>query len=114
MEILKQALLFLHFIGLASLLGGFMTQLSAAERRVTPAMLHGVATQLVTGIALVGVSEALPRAVNHPKVGVKLLVTLAVFALVWLYRRNSAVANGVFFGIGGLTVLNVAVAVFWT
>ena len=40
-------LLVLHFIGLASLLGGLMVQLSARGGRVVnPAMLHGALTQL--------------------------------------------------------------------
>jgi hypothetical protein len=39
----------LHFLGLASLLGGAITQLRVREgRTIHPAMLHGVLTQLVT------------------------------------------------------------------
>jgi hypothetical protein len=114
LEILKSALLFLHFVGLASLLGGFLTQLSAEQKRVVPAMLHGALTQLVTGVLLVGVDEALDDEVIQAKIGVKLLVVVAILALLWVNRARPALSKGVFFAIGGLTALNIAIAVFWT
>jgi hypothetical protein len=118
MEFVRQLLVFLHFIGLASLLGGFLTQMSAAEKRVVTAMLHGALTQLVAGVALVGVLQALhepgDEPVNNAKYGVKLLMLLAVLVLVWVNRAKPSISKGVYFAIGGLTVLNIAVAVFWT
>jgi hypothetical protein len=113
-EFVRQVLLFLHFIGLASLLGGFLTQMSATEKRVVPAMLHGALTQLVTGVALVGVLHGLDKEVDNAKIGVKSLVLLAILVLLWINRRTSLIAKGVYFAIGGLTVLNIGIAVFWT
>ena len=114
MEVLRSCLLFLHFVGLASLLGGFLTQMSAAEKLVGPAMLHGALTQLVTGLLLVGVDEAADHPVIQAKIGVKLVVLLVILGLVWVNRSRPAVTRGVYFAIGGLTALNIAVAVFWT
>ena len=39
METLRLVLLFLHLVGMASLLGGFLTQLRVSPRRVVPAMV---------------------------------------------------------------------------
>ena len=51
----------LHIIGIASLLGGFLTQMKAMGKgtaRFVPAMLHGALTMLVTGVILVGLNQA--------------------------------------------------------
>lgn len=112
MSFVHDLLLFVHFLGLASLLGGFLVQLSSRPRRIVAAMVHGALTQLVTGLGLVGVAEALDEPVDNAKIGVKLLVVV-VTALVWVNRRRPQVPDGVFWAVGGLSVLNVAVAVFW-
>ncbi|MGH3327251.1 MAG: hypothetical protein ACRDPT_05545 [Streptomycetales bacterium] len=115
MDILRLVLIFLHFLGMASLLGGILVQLTAAQQRVVPAMIHGALTQLVTGLGLVGVDEVTGDDFGgHAKVGVKLAVVLVIVGLVWVNRRRARVSAGTFAAIGGLTVLNVAVAVFWT
>lgn len=113
MEIVRNALLFLHLLGLASLVGGALVQISARERVVNPAMLHGASTQLVTGVLLVGVLQALDDEVNNAKIAVKLAVAIVVMALVVVGRRTPTVSERVFFGVAGLAVANVAVAVFW-
>jgi hypothetical protein len=117
MEFLEHALVVVHFVGLASLLGGFLVQIPAAEKVVNRAMVDGALTQLVTGLALVGVLEAMAddgAPVDHAKVGVKLLVLVVVLGLVWVNRKKASVSTGVWTAIGGLTLLNVVVAVFWT
>ena len=115
MEVARQVLLFLHLLGLASLVGGWLVQVAATEgRTVTNAILHGAITQVVTGLGLVGVLEGLDRDVDNVKVAVKLAVGLVVLALAWVNRRRGVLPSGLFFGLGGLAVANVAVAVFWT
>jgi hypothetical protein len=114
MDFVRHLLLFLHFVGLASLLGGFLVQLSASQRRVIPAMVHGALTQLVTGLLLVGVDESLDVPVDNAKVGVKLVVLLVILALVWVNRRRASVSEAVYLAVGALTASNVAIAVFWT
>lgn len=114
MEFLRHLLIFLHFVGLASLLGGFLVQLSASQRKVVPAMLHGALTQLVTGVLLVGVDEQQDVPVDNAKIGVKLVVLLVVLALVWVNRRRPTLGESAYLAVGTLTTVNVAVAVFWT
>lgn len=118
MEFVYDLVLVLHFFGLASLLGGIMVQLSARGGRVINlAMLHGALTQLVTGLALVGMGEAidsLSKDVNQPKIGVKLVVVLVVTALCIANRKRTTIADGLFFALFGLSAANVVIAVFWS
>ncbi|HSJ20959.1 MAG TPA: hypothetical protein VK964_10325 [Nocardioidaceae bacterium] len=114
MEILRDILAFLHFIGLAALFGGLFVQIKSDPRVVNSAVVHGVLTQLVTGLLLVGVLEGMDDVeVNNAKVGVKLLVALVIAVLAFANRKKSSIPNGLFFGLMALTALNIAVAVFW-
>lgn len=115
METVYDVVLVLHFLGLASLIGGWLVQMRAkGERAVNPAMLHGAITQLVTGVAIVGIGEAgLDREYDYAKITTKLVITAVVLLLVWVNRRKDVVPDGLYFIIGGLSVLNVALAVLW-
>ena len=117
MEIVYNLLLVLHFLGLASLIGGWLVQMRArGERVVNPAMVHGALTQVVTGVLLVGLAESvdeLETDIDNAKIGVKLVVALVVLGLTWVNRRKARIPDGLHYGIGGLAVLNVVVAVFW-
>ena len=113
MDFLRDLLLFLHFIGLAALFGGLFVQVKAQPRVVNNAMFHGILTQLVTGLLLVGVLEAGDHEVDNAKIGVKLLVALVIGALILVNRKKQALADGLYVGLLGLTALNIAVAVFW-
>ncbi|MDD6791684.1 MAG: hypothetical protein PUE00_05940 [Thermobifida fusca] len=117
MEFVRHLLLFFHFVGLAVLIGGFLAQLPAARPgpvKPSTGMLHGALTQLVTGVALVGVLQgALDAEVNNVKITVKLLVVLAALVLILVGRRRP-LNTPAFMTIGALALANVAVAVFWT
>jgi len=117
MTFVLDLLVFLHLIGMASLFGGLFTQVKANPRVVNNAMFHGILTQLVTGLAMLGLLEpgAVPGEgpVDHAKIGVKLVVALVVAVLVVLNRRKSEISGGVYGALIGLTTLNIAVAVFW-
>ena len=114
MKVLQECLLVLHFVGIAALLGGFLTQMSAATRRVVPAMLHGAATMLVTGLALYAVDKnGLHHEPPAAKMAVKLAVLVVIGALVWTQRSKAEIGKGVYFAIGGLTLANIVIAVFW-
>lgn len=120
-ELFRNTLVVLHFIGLASLLGGFLTQMkamAAGAAKIVPAMVHGAWTMLITGLALVGVAEwrgAMGAAVevDHMKIGIKSLVLTAILVLVLYFKKKDSVKAPVFGSIGLLTILNVVLAVFW-
>lgn len=112
MEILRLILLFVHLIGFAALFGGAFTQIKGPRRVINPAMWHGALTMLATGLLLVAVREMGDMGVNHIKIGIKLVVMIAVFCLVLFSRKKSELPAGLFFGILGLTAVNAAIAVF--
>lgn len=114
MEFLHPLLVILHFVGLASLLGGFMVQLKAVAKgkgTINAAMMHGALTQLVTGLALVGLAEAGDGDVNHMKIGIKLAILIVITVLVFVYRKRASVASWVVWLIGALTLANIVIAV---
>ena len=114
MDFLEHTLVVLHFIGLASLLGGFLVQMKASPRVVNNAMVHGIITQLVTGVLLVGIAESDDAPGDHAKIGVKLTVAVIVAVLVFANRKRDVLSTGAWALIGGLTIANIVVAVFWT
>lgn len=117
MDVLINVFVALHIIGIASLLGGFLTQMksiSTGTARFTPAMLHGALTMLVTGVALVGLNQADGETVNNIKIGIKMAVLVVILGLVYVKRDEETVEKGLFAAVGGLTVVNIFIATVWT
>ena len=116
MEIVFNVIVVLHFIGLASLLGGFLVQMSSAEKGVNPAMLHGALTQVVTGVLMMGILEAklLPDETgNVAKLTTKLAIAVIITVLAFIGRKRPLPQVGLWGAIGALTLVNVVLAVFW-
>jgi hypothetical protein len=119
-SLVHNLLVILHFLGLASLIGGFLVQISSSPRVVNNAMLHGALTQLVTGVLLVGLSYplhdgdpeewALP---DNAKIGVKFVILLVVLGLILANRKKESISTAVWGLIGGLAIANVVIAVLW-
>lgn len=110
METLRIVLLVLHLVGLAAVAYGVLSQVTRRDKKMTPAILHGAATQLVTGLAMVGVLEASDSAVDNVKIGIKLLVALVIVVLAYSQRRKPRVGPAVFWLVAALEVVNVVVA----
>ncbi len=114
MQIVQHVLVLLHLLGMAAIVGGWLVV--RGEGRMVPAIVWGARAQVVTGILLVGVAEALDDHVNNPKIGVKLLVALAVVACAEIgnarQKRGERVTTLVN-AAGALAILNAAVAVLW-
>lgn len=119
MDILHSLLVFLHIFGAAALLGGWLANFK------TPMVgfwQHaGAWIQLTTGILLVGLAEMTAgdggSGINHMKIGVKLVILAAIIVSAVIGRRATKREGGVHIGlahsVGGLTLVNVALAVFW-
>ncbi|MGW1027142.1 hypothetical protein ACWD4J_26190 [Streptomyces sp. NPDC002577] len=117
MDVLIHLFVGLHIIGIASLLGGFLTQMKAMGQgtaRFSPAMLHGALTMLVTGVILVGLNQADDHPVNNIKIGVKLALLIVILGLVYVKRDEETVDKRAFGLVGLATMANVFIAVLWT
>ncbi|ORT59578.1 hypothetical protein [Streptomyces sp. CB03238] len=117
MDVLINVFVALHIIGIAALLGGFLTQMKAmgeGTARLGPAMLHGALTMLVTGVVLVGLNQADDQTVNNIKIGVKLAILVVILGLVYVKRDEERVDKAVFGAVGGLTMANIFIATLWT
>ena len=114
MEALRLILLFVHLVGFALLLGGAIAQYLTGKFRINPAVLWGSVIQLLSGLALAaplrGGGDAEPSPI---KLGVKLLLAVLIFIMVFIPRKRENVNKGHFIGIIALTLANAAVAVFW-
>lgn len=116
MEILKLILVVLHIIGFGVVFGGALAQLPRVKEgaaRITSGMLHGSTLLFATGLLLVGMIYALGGEPNNAKIGVKLLVLIAIIVLILVNRKKSHVSGGVLGAIAGLSAVNVALAVMW-
>jgi hypothetical protein len=120
--LLKDTMLVLHFVGLASLLGGFLVQMKALKpgtAKIIPAIIHGAWTMLITGLLLVGLREwmsaldANAAELDNIKIAVKSIVVTLIVVFVMLNRKKQTVKSSTLALIGGLTLLNVILAVFW-
>jgi len=114
MEILRLVLLFLHILGFAALIGGLLVQAREPQKSVNAAMRDGAGTAFLSGLLLVGVLEAGDGDVNHAKIGVKFAVGLVILVLVMANARKPSIPQGLYVGLLALSVLNVALAVFWS
>ena len=117
MEILKNLILALHIIGVASLLGGILVQIPAIKlgtARIIPAILHGAWVMLATGVILVGLQYPLGHEVNNTKIAVKLIVLIAILVIALINRKRETVPRWVIPTLGGLTVANIVIATVWT
>ncbi|MEU3918616.1 hypothetical protein [Streptomyces sp. NPDC029004] len=117
MDVLINVFVALHIIGIAALLGGFLTQMKAmgaGTARFSPAMLHGALTMLVTGVVLVGLNQADDQPVNSLKIGIKMALLVVILGLVYVKRDEEKVDKALFGAVGGLTIANIFIATLWT
>lgn len=109
-------MLFLHFLGLAVLVGTWIATFKTPT--VTKGQLYGAILMLVTGLAMFAGIEMDPdRVANHMKIGVKILILLVILVASIIGSRKASrgepVSTGLAHAVGGMAVINTAVAVFW-
>ncbi|MCB0912955.1 MAG: hypothetical protein KDB60_15195 [Propionibacteriaceae bacterium] len=115
MEFLIGVFVVLHLLGMAAIVGGWLAMRLGAPRGLVP-LVWGARAQVVIGLVLVALNELNQEDVNNIKIGVKLLVALAVAACAEIARARAkkgvdqpALVNAAF----ALTLVNVLVAVLW-
>lgn len=115
MDPLQTALLILHFLGLAAIIGGSLEQWRTGGTLTSPVTLWGARAQLLTGLALAAIVSMGDDAdaPSPAKLAVKLLIALAVVAVAEMNARKVVFAKSAPI-IVALTAVNVIVAVAWT
>lgn len=116
LEIVRLVLLAAHILGLAAIVGTFFVQMRAKDGFATGVVLAGAITQVVTGLALVGVREATDLGVDNVKIAVKLgiaVIVLVAAIVAHVQRRRGGKVKPAFHTAGGLAVVNILVAVLW-
>lgn len=111
MDILYVALLFLHLVSWAIILGGWLATMK--KPGLYAGIPHAALTALVTGILMVGVAEMNGADMDHMKIGIKLLVNLVIVVLAFMAKKKGDDApKGLVTSIGALTVVNILIALF--
>ena len=114
MDILFSILVALHLLGMAAIVGSFFVQMRRKSDFVLTPTLVGAITQVVTGLAIVGLAEASDGdPLNYAKIGVKLSITLVVTVLAFIGRKKQPPQIALWGTIGALALINVVIAVFW-
>lgn len=108
-EVIVDALLFLHFLGLAVLFGGLMVQATPCLKAARSFVIGGAIAQLVTGVGLLALLMA---DANHLKATVKLALAATILVIA-LIRRGKPFSRTSWGTMVGLVVVNVGLAVFW-
>jgi hypothetical protein len=115
MNIVYNIVVFLHIVGAAMIVGIWIGQMK--KPTVHPRQFDGAMLQLLTGVALMGLIPALDIDADYAKLGVKLAVAVAVGVLAFIgrrqYKKGEDVSIGLAHAVGGLALLNVAVATLW-
>ncbi|MGF4046005.1 hypothetical protein [Paenarthrobacter nitroguajacolicus] len=116
MSILFNILVFLHIVGAAMIVGYWIATLK--EPTVHPRQRDGAFLQLLTGIAMMGVLPLMPDAdPNYFKLGVKFAIGVAVAVLAVIgtrkVKKGEPVSTGLAHGVGGLALINIAIATLW-
>ena len=115
MNIVYNVMVFLHIVGAAMIVGIWIGNMK--KPTVHPRQFDGAALQLLTGIVMMGLIPALDMDANYAKLGIKFAVALVVGVLAFIGRRKDKkgepISTGLAHSVGGLALLNVAIATLW-
>ena len=102
-----------HMLAIAGILGLLLRQWNKSPRKLSPGVLHSAATALVAGLVLVGsYASAKPdETLNHTKVGIKLLIVLAILVISYLNLKKPALKKNIWWALIGLTLVNILIAI---
>ncbi|MFD1825802.1 MULTISPECIES: hypothetical protein [Mumia] len=113
METLRLILLVLHMLCWAFVIGAWASRLRTPVP-IAKGVAHAAAGALVTGLLLVGLREMDDLPVDNAKIGVKLVIALAVTVLAFVAdRKSDRTPVWMAHAVGGLAVVNVFIAVLW-
>lgn len=101
-----------HMLAIAGILVLLLLQINKSPRKLSKGVIHSAATALLAGLVLVGsYSSAKPdETLDHTKVGIKLLVVLAILVISYINVKKSELKKSIWLTLIGLTLLNILIA----
>ena len=115
MDILYSIFVFLHIVGAAMIVGIWIGNMK--KPTVHPRQFDGAALQLITGVIMMGLIPALAMDADYVKLTIKLVIGLVVGVLAFIgrrkYKAGEPISTGLAHSVGGLALLNVAIATLW-
>lgn len=101
-----------HMLAILGILVLLLLQWKKSPRKLSSGVMHSAATALLAGLVLVGTySSAKPdENLDHTKVGIKLLVVLAILVISFINSKKSELKKSAWLTLIGLTVLNILIA----
>jgi hypothetical protein len=117
LEVLRAVVVWIHLIGFAVLFGAWVVEAWARRIRMVPLMNIGLGIAFVAGLILAA-PWGIDYELNYVKLGVKLLVALAIGAVIGIGTARQRKGGGttppaLFWTVGVLAALNAAIAVIW-
>jgi hypothetical protein len=118
MSTLHSVILLLHLLSMAILVGGFASQAHSSSRSISPGQKHASISALITGLLLVAFletsqAETATAGLNHSKIALKLLISLALCILCFMPRAKRPWQKG-WLASGMLSITNTSIAVLWS
>ena len=112
-QLIINAFLVLHLIGIASLLSGFLTQMREMKTgmKVNAGVLHGAWLMLISGLVMAGMAID-PAKLNVIVISLKSIVLTVIFFVAYTYRKKEVTPKWVVPAIAGFTILNMIFAIF--
>jgi hypothetical protein len=112
MEFLRHLFLYIHLIGFAMLLGGFLVQYLSGKFQSNLVMRIGLPVVFGAGLVL---AIPFPSGIelNYVKLGFKLGIAVVIGALMGIGAKQNRTDRAYFGVIGLLIFLNAGIAVFW-
>jgi hypothetical protein len=118
MEFAYNLFLVLHFVGLAGLLGGLLTQIPNKPKRLEKSVIHSAWLMLLAGVVMVGINQMMHAndssvvVLDHITVAIKSTVIVLILVLGYLNIKKSVLSNKVWMIMSLLALFNVVIAVY--
>lgn len=105
--------LIIHILSILGILGLLLSQVQKSPRKLNPGVIHAGLTAFVAGLVMTSIWDQVKpdETLNHTKIGVKLIVLLAILFLGYRNVKKDVLKNSIWALMLGLTLLNVFIAV---
>jgi hypothetical protein len=112
MSAINTVVYIIHILSVIGILTLLILQWNKNPRKLNPGVLHAGLTALLAGIVMVGLHDSVKpdEALNHTKVGIKLIVLIVILALGYKNVKKPELSKNVWLTMIGLTILNIIIA----